>query len=457
MPDLIYTPIYEVARLIEDGQVSSRELTEAALGQVERYGDLLNPFITLTADLALAMAEERDRERSGGTLRGPLHGIPIVLKDLLDTAGIRTTGGSKVYADRVPKDDAPVVSLLREAGAVFIGKTGMPEFAEQPSSINPHYGAVRNPWNTAFDPGGSSSGTGVAIASGMAWCGPGSDTGGSIRIPAAACGLVGLKPTYGRVSLRGVLPLAASMDHIGPMARTVRDAALLMNALAWYDEDDPLARDHPLEDYAAGLEYGVSGLRVAAFHDDGGDPVPDDILAAYRVGLETLSAAGAHVEEIDLSFIASNDDDGSPYTAEVHDHYGHLLNEKPEDLSDYMRAVLERGRKTTGSAVIAALRQRAALLHQIERRLNGYDLAVSPTLGVHPPPVGEPRTALVRFTILWDCNGWPAISVPVGLSPDNIPIGFQIIARPWQESLTLRAARVIERAYSLEFPAAGLE
>ena len=210
--------------------------------------------------------------------RGPLHGIPVVLKDLFQTAGVRTTGGSKALADWVPDEDATVVRLLRDAGAVFIGKTGMPEFATEPTSTNFTFGAVHNPWNLSLDTSGSSSGTGAAVAAGMAWCGPGSDTGGSIRMPAAACGLVGLKPTYGRVSLRGVLPLAASRDHIGPMARTVMDAALLMNALAWYDQDDPYSRDAPIDDFAASLDDGVRGMRVAAFSDDGRDPVPSDIL-----------------------------------------------------------------------------------------------------------------------------------------------------------------------------------
>ncbi len=238
------------------------------------------------------MARERDAELEDGIDRGPLHGIPVVLKDLLQTTGVRTTGGSRAFESWVPDEDATVVRLLRDAGAVFIGKTGMPEFANQPTSTNEVFGAVHNPWNLELDTSGSSSGTGAAVAAGMAWCGPGSDTGGSIRMPAAACGLVGLKPTYGRVSLRGVMPLAASRDHIGPMARTVEDAAMLMNVLAWYDEDDPCSRDAPVDDYAADLDQGMTGLRVASFHDDGKEPVPTDILDGFMNGLRTLEAGG---------------------------------------------------------------------------------------------------------------------------------------------------------------------
>src|SRR5690554_3406400 len=239
MPDVVFEPMYLVAGLLRRREVSCVELVEAALVRVDAQGERLNPFITLTAEQARAIARERDAELANGVDRGPLHGIPIVLKDNLDTAGVPTTGGSAVYRERVPEEDATVVRRLAEAGAISIGKTNMPEFAEEPTSINPTYGGVRNPWNPELDTAGSSSGTAAAIASGMAWCGPGTDTGGSIRMPAAACGLVGLKPTYGRVSLKGVLPLAASLDHVGPMARTVRDAALLMGALAGFDPDDP--------------------------------------------------------------------------------------------------------------------------------------------------------------------------------------------------------------------------
>ncbi|MEZ4573175.1 MAG: amidase [Thermomicrobiales bacterium] len=291
----------------------------------------------------------------------------------------------------------------------------------------------------------------------MAWCGPGSDTGGSIRMPSAACGLVGLKPTYGRVSLKGVLPLAASLDHVGPMARTVRDAALLMQALAGFDPADPHSRDAPVPMYAATLEDGVAGLRVACFSDDGGDPVPDDIMSGFRAGLRTLEAAGAVLEEVDLSFMRELNEDGALYFAEVYDHYGSLLDDFADQLSPYVREVLERGREVTGSQVMAERRSRDAKLHRVERTLRGYDLAVSPTLALHPPAAGEAELALVRLTSIWDQNGWPAITVPVGLSPENnLPIGFQIIARPWQELLLLRAARVIEREHALAFPPVAL-
>ena len=450
MAELNYEPMYVVAGMLRRREVSAVELVDAALGQTERLGETLNPFITMTADAARSAAADRDAELASGEDRGPLHGIPIVLKDLFDTAGVKTTGGSAVYRDRVPQEDATIVRKLKEAGAVSIGKTGMPEFAEEPTSTNPTYGAVRNPWNQELDTAGSSSGTAAAIASGMAWCGPGSDTGGSIRMPSAACGLVGLKPTYGRVSLKGVLPLAASLDHVGPMARTTRDAALLMSALAGFDPTDPHSRDAPVPAYAAALEDGITGLRVAYFSDDGGDPVASDILDGFQAGLRTIEEAGASVEPVDLSFMRDLNEDGALYFAEVYDHYGALLDDYADELSPYVRSVLERGQSVTGAQVISERRRRDAKLHRVERVLVGYDLAVSPTLALHPPAAGEEDLGLVRFTSVWDQNGWPAISVPVGVSPENgLPIGFQIIARPWQEPLLLRAARVIERSHGL--------
>jgi aspartyl-tRNA(Asn)/glutamyl-tRNA(Gln) amidotransferase subunit A len=394
-----------------------------------------------------------EREIVSGAYRGPLHGVPIVLKDLLATAGVRTTGGSRVLGEWIPDDDAEVVRRLNESGAISVGKTGMPEFAVCPTSTNPFHGAVRNPWNDTFDTAGSSSGTAAAIAAGMAYCGPGSDTGGSIRMPAAACGIVGLKPTWGRVSLRGVLPLCVLHDHVGPMARTVRDTALLMQALAGYDPADPYSRDMPVDDYVSGLEDGVAGLRIAVLVNDGGPAVEPEIQTAVERALSTLEDAGARLETVDLPFVYELIWDVIPPLEETETaaDYARWLLERPEDLSPQFREFASRGLTRTGVEVQQARRRMLNDLHQVERALRDYDLLVSPTLGVFPPPAGEERLELLRFTNLWDCNGWPAISVPVGLSSANLPIGLQFVAHPWQESLTLRAARVIERVHGLAY------
>lgn len=454
MTDLIFEPMHVISERVARGELSSESVTEAALGQVGALQPHLNPFVTITADMALDMARNADREISSGRYRGPLHGVPIVLKDLFETAGVRTTGGSKTRETVVPDRDAAVVGMLRDAGAVFIGKSGMPEFACTGTSTNPTYGFVRNPWNPAYDPAGSSSGTGAAIAAGMAWCGPGSDTAGSIRMPSSACGLVGLKPTYGRVSLRGVLPLNSALDHVGPMARTVRDAALLLQALAGYDHEDPHAREAPVDDYTAALEDGVEGLRVAVLaHGD--VQVEPTIDAAFRAGVRTLESAGALLEEIEIPNLRQVA--GPLFTVGILSHYDHLLDEQPESLSPYFTATLRRARERTQIDVMTAWREVQNGLHQIERLLRPYDLAVSPTLAVYPPAAGElTHGELLQLTAVWNLNGWPAISVPAGLSPDNVPVGFQIIGRPWTESLVLRAARAIETRHALPFPPIGL-
>ncbi len=447
--------MYEVAELLKSKTISSVELTESAIQQADRWGPELNTFILQTPDLALKQAREADAEIANGLYRSSLHGVPIVLKDLFDTAGIATTAGSKVMAGRVPDEDAEVVRLLRDAGAVSMGKTGTPEFAAMPTSTNPHYGAVRNPWNFKYDTAGSSSGTAAAIASGMAWCGPGSDTGGSIRMPAAACGLVGLKPTWGRVSLRGVVPLNASEDHVGPMARTVRDAALLMQVLAGYDQHDIFSRDQPVGDYVSGLEKGVAGLRIAVIPSDGLE-VDSEIAAAFDRCVEQLSQ-DCEVEEVDITGYWKNEDDDSPsFLAEIYAHHGHYLLEQPGDLSDYVLRDLILGQQVSGAVVKLARHETDYRMHQIERTLRPFDLAVSPTLAVFPPEVGARDLDLLRMTNIWDTNGWPAVSVPVGLSSENLPIGFQVIGKPWQEALVLQAARFIEQSHGLSYPPAGL-
>jgi aspartyl-tRNA(Asn)/glutamyl-tRNA(Gln) amidotransferase subunit A len=454
MSSLAFLPLNEVAARIASREVSPVEVTEAVLRQVDEHAARLNPFITPTPDLALDMARAAERRIAAAENLGPLHGIPIVLKDLLSTRGTRTTGGSAVLRDWIPEDDATVVTLLREAGAVFIGKTGMPEFALHPTSLNPFYGAVRNPWNPDFDTGGSSSGTGAAVAAGMAYCGPGSDTGGSIRIPAAACGLVGLKPTWGRVSLRGVLPLCAGHDHVGPMARTVRDAALLMQALAAYDPRDPFSRDAPVDDYLTELEGSVAGRRIAYLMDDGGPEVEPSIADAVRAGLATLEAAGARIDEVELPYLDRlwREPLAPLEEAESALDYARYLPQRSDELSAEFREFITRGAQRTGTEIVAAQRELEHALHQIERALRDVDLLVSPTLSVYPPAAGEELVELCRFTAIWDLNGWPAISVPVGIGELGLPIGLQIVGKPWNEALVLRTARVVERGYALTFP-----
>jgi len=274
--------IEEAAALIRSRQLSPLELTEACLSRIEAVEPRLNAFITVTADLAREQAHEAERELAGGRYRGPLHGIPMAVKDLFATRGVRTTAGSRILKDWVPAADATVVRKLREAGAVLLGKLGMHEFAYGISSVNPHFGDVHNPWDTSRIPGGSSGGSAVAVVAREAYAALGSDTGGSIRIPAALCGCVGLKPTYGRASLVGAVPLSWSLDHSGPLARGVRDAAIVTGAIAGHDPRDPASARRAVPDLLANIEDGARGLRIGVPSDFVWDECDRQIVAAAR-------------------------------------------------------------------------------------------------------------------------------------------------------------------------------
>jgi len=450
---LLFRPAHEVADLVAAGELSAAGVLEAALARVAQRNPALNAFITVTADQAREEAKAADRELRAGGRRSPLQGLPLALKDLFATRGVRTTGGSRVLGDWVPDFDATVVRRLREAGLITVGKTGTPEFAGSPVSANPHYGPVKNPWNLKYDTGASSSGTGAAIADGMAFVGPGTDTGGSIRIPAAGCGLVGLKPTYGRVSLRGVLPLCTGQDHVGPMARTVRDAALLLDLLAGFDPDDATSADVPYEAVTPGLEAGIEGLRVAYLTDDGQGPVDPEIAAAVTRGVGLLSDAGARVEEVRLPMLA----DFLPHAenvwaAEVAADHARWLPERAAELDPRFRSFVEAGARMGATDLLKSQRALRLILRDVERALGPFELAAGPTLPCFVPPAGEQRDELVRFTAPWDFNGWPAASVPVGRGSQGLPIGIQLIGRPWSEGLVLRAARAVEAQFALSFP-----
>ncbi|MGH2499301.1 MAG: amidase, partial [Candidatus Limnocylindria bacterium] len=285
---------------MHERSVSPLELVDACLARIEGLEGRLNAVITLTADAARRRARELERELRAGRDRGPLHGIPIALKDLYETAGVRTTAGSRILAESVPARDAAAVERLRAAGAISLGKLNLHELAFGVTNDNPHYGATRNPWALDRSPGGSSGGSAAALAAGYCYGALGSDTGGSIRIPASLCGVVGLKPTYGRVSLRGVVPLAWTLDHAGPLARRVRDAAILLRAIAGYDAADPASADEPVDDYLADIEAGVAGVRVAVPRNHFFEDADPAVAAAVREAAGTLGALGAHLAEVSI-------------------------------------------------------------------------------------------------------------------------------------------------------------
>src|SRR5580704_12800858 len=298
--DLTRLSIREVADLVRKKKVSPMELTTACLARIDRYNPVLNAFITITAESALEQAREAEAEVKQGKWRGPLHGVPIALKDLFDTAGVRTTAASGVFKDRIPTEDAEVVRRLKAAGAVLLGKTNMQEFAFGGSSIVSYFGAVHNPWELNHIAGGSSGGSAAALAAGLCYGALGSDTAGSVRLPASHCGIVGLKPTYGLVSIRGVIPLSWSLDHVGPMARTVEDTALLLQAIAGYDEKDTTCEKMNVPDYAQALGTKVSSLRIGAPREFFFADLDPEIDAAVKEALSVLGKLTAGNRDVTL-------------------------------------------------------------------------------------------------------------------------------------------------------------
>jgi aspartyl-tRNA(Asn)/glutamyl-tRNA(Gln) amidotransferase subunit A len=443
---LLHRPLYEVAALVERREVSPVELTSLSIDAIEQSNPAQNAFRVIMADRALEVARVAESEIANGTYRGPLHGISIAIKDLMDIAGETTPAGSIVLADRVATEDSEAVRLLRDAGAVITGKTSMPEFAFSPGSNNQHYGPVPNPWNPEHDSGGSSSGSGAAVASGLVYGATGSDTGGSIRMPSTLCGIVGLKPTFGRVSARGAVTLSWSLDHIGPMTRTVRDAAIMLDALAGYDPGDGRTRRVPAGGYAGVVEGGVSGLRVAVISDDGGGQMGTPaVMDALAAGVATLEAAGARVEPVAVPEMA---DFAALYGAllviEAAAYYEPFLRERPDELGEFARDRLLLAYAYSPAFFVQGSQARAALRRQIEERLAGFDLVAIPGMPHEAPPLGVVQQN-TRYTGPFNALGWPAIVVPVELGANNLPVAIQIAARPWQEQLVIRAGRVVER------------
>ena len=387
--ELHYLTVSDAASLIESGQLSPVELVEAHLERIEQTDERLNSFVTLLADEARSAAADAESAIQGGGYLGPLHGIPIGLKDLYYTKGIRTTVGSKIMADFVPDYDAAVTERFRDAGAILLGKLQMHEFALGATSENPHHGPARNPWDTTRITGGSSGGSGAAVASGQCMAALGSDTGGSVRIPSSACGIVGLKPTFGRVSRRGVFPLSNSLDTVGPMTRTVTDNAIVMNIIAGYDERDQSCANRPDEDFTRLLGQDISGLRIGVPQDYFYDLIDGEVQAAVQQAARMLESLGANVEE--CSIPALNDSisiSGTILLTEAAEIHLDNLRERPDDFGSDVRGRLEEGAMTPAVSYIAAQRARTEFNRAIAEAMKTYDILLAPTNAVPAPRLG---------------------------------------------------------------------
>ncbi len=442
--------IAEVAPRLKAGEVSPVELTEQALNRIAERDPLLNAFQLVLGERAMEAARRAEQEIAAGQYRGPLHGVPIAVKDLLAMRGTRTTAGSKILGDWVTDFDSAGVERLETAGAIIVGKTRMSEFAYSPGSNNAHYGTTRNPHNLDYDTGGSSSGSGSAVADGMVFAALGTDTGGSIRIPAAQCGLVGLKPTFGRVSLYGGVTLAWSLDHLGPMTNTVADAALMLEVLAGYDARDPRTRQQPLTGLDR-LEAGVKGMRIGVLGENGtGQPLATpEALAAWRSGLETLARNGAELIPLDLPEI--NDLwmlNGALIGIEAATYHEPMLRERLSDFGEFMRQRVLAAYAYGPTTFVRIQQIRINLRRYFDSLFDKIDLLSTPTMPSAAPLLGTPASTM--FTGPFNLLGWPAITVPVGkTAAENLPLGLQLIGKPWDEATVLQAARVIEAETSV--------
>lgn len=441
--------IEDAAESLRSGSVSAVELARAYLDRIERLNPELNAFVTVTEELALEQARARDAELDRGRWRGPLHGIPVALKDNIDTAGILTSAGSALFADRVPEEDAEVVRRLTDAGAVLLGKLNMHEFAYGATSAVSHYGPVRNPWNLDRIPGGSSGGSAAAVSARLCAGALGTDTGGSIRQPAAYCGIAGLKPTYGLVSIRGIFPLALSQDHVGPMCRTVADTALMLQALAGYDPRDVTSIRADVPAYVSALYRSASELRIGVTRAFFFEELDEDIEEAVESALEVLTGLTASVRDVELPMPSIRVVPVEPYAL----HAEYLAREETRRL--YQPPVLTRlltGENVPATTYVAARNELIRVRREIEEVFSNVDLLVTPTTPNMPLTVEEgldpPDTIAfsLRNTSPFDAYGIPSMTVPCGFSADGLPIGVQISGPHLGESRVLTLAHAYEQA-----------
>src|SRR6202167_5695093 len=447
--------IVELGPRLRRRDISPVELTRACLDRIEKLNPALNAFITVTAESALAEARAAEAEISRGEWRGPLHGIPVALKDIVDTAGTRTTAASALYQSRVPAEDAEVVRRLRAAGAVILGKNNLHDFAYGGSSLVSFFGDVHNPRNTAHVAGGSSGGSAAAVAAGLCYASIGTDTAGSIREPAALCGCVGIKPTYGRVSARGVIPLSWSLDHVGPLAGSVADAAAVLQVIAGYDPLDVGSADVHVSDYGSGLGAAPKGLRIGVPREDFFDELDDEVRAAMEQALVVIRTLVADVREVRIEVTS----DRTVQAAESFSYHAEHVARAPEWYQPETLRRIRSGEKISAAEYIRRRRE----LDQERRRARDFfadvDLLVTPTMPIPAPAIADLKKdpealrpaelMLLRNTRPFNVWGLPAISVPCGFTKSGLPIGLQIAGPPWREDLVLRLGHAYEQAVNL--------
>lgn len=460
--DLTFYSIEALAPLVRKKKVSPVELLDAVFARINALNPRLNAYITVAADSASADASRAEREILRGRWRGPLHGIPISLKDNIATKGIRTTAGSKILADNVPHQDATVARCLRRAGAVIVGKTNLHEFAYGVTTENPHHGPTRNPWDTECIPGGSSGGSAAALAAGMCFASVGTDTGGSIRIPAALCGIVGLKPTYGRVSAHGTVPLSPTLDHVGPLARTVADAAIVLRAIAGRDPCDAATLALPPLRVPENLKTLPRRRRLGLPRDYFFDRLDDEVRRAVLQAAKHFERRGAEIVEVSLPSLAASVEPSNHLALAEATHYHRRMGWFPPRAAEYgedVRKRLEMGADVRAVDYLRAFEMQQRVRAEFDCAFALVDAILAPVTPVPAPQIGrkmlslggeeEPvRAALLRLCRPANLAGLPAISVPCGFTGAGLPVGLQIIGPRSDEEIVLRLALAYEQAHA---------
>ena len=457
--DLISLSLAEAAKLVAKKEISPVDLVDACLERIGEINDKTKAYITIYEKEARQVAKAMESMLAAGHWLGSLHGIPLALKDNIGVKGLKSTAGSKVLADWIPEKDATVAAKLKGAGAIFIGKANLHEFAWGGTSDNPHYGAVRNPWDTDRFPAGSSGGSGVAVAARSCYGALGTDTGGSVRLPSAINGIVGLRPTIGRVSNFGVIPLAWSMDTVGPMARTAEDAALIFNAIAGHDPNDQSSALEPILDCTADLALSVEGKRIGVvpgyFFYHLQPPVHD----AVKSALKTFEGLGASVVEVEIENIHGNiSAQLTIESAEPSTYHQRWLREQPQSYGEDVRTLLEMGELLLATHYVQAQRYRTLLRQEFMKAFKSVDCFICPTLPFTATRVGEMKvviedgveedmlSAIMQFTGVPSLTGLPSLNVPCGFDPDGLPVGMQIIGRPFDEAFLFRMGAAFQAA-----------
>ncbi len=456
--ELCYLSAGQLSRLIGDGEVSPVEVVEAHLARIDALEPVLNSFITLLPDQAMAIARRAEEEIRAGQHRGPLHGVPLGLKDLYYVRGVRNTSGSRIYDTFVPDYDCTIAARFRDAGAILLGKLNLHQFAYGPTGENPDYGNMHNPWDPELLAGGSSGGSGSAAAAGECTLTMGSDTGGSIRIPSSLCGLAGLKPTYGRLSRYGLTPLSWCLDHPGPMCRTVEDCALVMNAVAGYDPNDPASANVPVPDYTRALTGDIGGLRVGVPREYFEEPLDPQVEQAVRRAIDLLGEMGATVVEVSWPmYKRAGAISTAILMAEATAYHSKLVRTRGAQMDPNVRMRIEAGFFISAADYIQAQQARTLFDRQSRDLFNNVDILAGPTEPVTAPRIGSTSVqigdatvgstaALTQYTRAFNLNGFPAMTVPCGFSHDGLPIGLQLAGKPFDEETVLRAAHAYEQA-----------